>query len=289
MEFINLIQGSPEWLAFRKERIGASEAPSIMGISPYTTPYKLWLEKLGAYTQKDNAAMARGRALESTALECFEKKTGLCMFPKVVESKEHKFLIASLDGLDLDQKNIVEIKCNGAKNHEMALKGNIPIYHYAQLQHQLMCTGLEMVYYFSYDGKDGVIIEVGREDEYIKTMVALEKKFYDCMINFEPPKLNERDFISMEDEQFVSIATRLLELRQNRKLIESEEEYLTKELINKAGGLNVIGGGIQITKVLRKGNVDYGSIPEIKGIDLDKWRKEATESWRITEKKTLIG
>jgi len=285
MKFIQLNQGSQEWLSFRKSRIGASDCPVIMGISPYLTPYKLWLDKMGDAPQEENAAMARGKALESQALKCFEDKTGLCMFPKVVESTQDSFLIASLDGIDLDQRNIVEIKCNGQKNHAMALSGSIPIYHYAQVQHQLMCTGLEMAYYFSYDGHDGVIIEVEKAEPYIKLLVDLEKKFYDCMINFDPPKLTDKDFIVMNDLDFNEKASKLIELRNTRKLIEQEEEYLTKYLIEKAKGKNVTSDKVQVTKVLRKGSVDYGAIPLIKGIDLEQWRKDSTESWRITEKR----
>ncbi len=40
-----LIQNTPEWHAFRRKRIGASDAPVIMGISPWKTPYQLWIEK----------------------------------------------------------------------------------------------------------------------------------------------------------------------------------------------------------------------------------------------------
>lgn len=285
MKFINLTQGSQEWLSLRRKKIGASDSPVIMEVSPYLTPYKLWLEKLSGIGQKENAAMARGKELESQALHSFEKKTGLCMFPKVVECKEHDYLIASLDGMDLDQSNIVEIKCNGAKSHSMVIAGNVPLHHYAQVQHQLMCTKLPMSYYYSYDGADGVILEIYRDDEYIAKLIEIEKQFYKCMVEFEPPELNNRDFISMEDADFIEKAKKLLDLRHNRRLLEQQEDDLTKELIAKAGGLNVIGGGIQITKVLRKGLVDYGAIPEIKGIDLEKWRKESKESWRITEKK----
>lgn len=285
MKLIFLNQGSEDWLHFRKSKVGASDAPVVMGVSPYLTPYKLWLEKLTHTQQKENAAMARGKALEAEALALFEKKTGLCLFPKVVQSKNYDFLIASLDGMDLDQTSIVEIKCNGAKSHSMVIEGNIPLHHYAQVQHQLFCTGLEMSYYFSYDGRDGVILEIARDAEYINILLEAEKQFYACMTDFKPPKLMDKDFIMIDDVDFREKAARILDLRQDRKRIEAEEEYLTKALIERANGLNVSGGGIQITKVIRKGAVDYGSIPEIKGIDLDKWRKDSIESWRISEKK----
>ena len=41
------IQGTSEWLENRKNHIGASDAPVVMGVSPWDTPYKLWENKLG--------------------------------------------------------------------------------------------------------------------------------------------------------------------------------------------------------------------------------------------------
>ncbi len=35
MEAVNLIQGSPEWLAFRKDHYPASEAPSMMNVGKF--------------------------------------------------------------------------------------------------------------------------------------------------------------------------------------------------------------------------------------------------------------
>lgn len=35
MEIINVIQGSEEWLHMRKKHFPASDAPAMLGISPY--------------------------------------------------------------------------------------------------------------------------------------------------------------------------------------------------------------------------------------------------------------
>jgi predicted phage-related endonuclease len=56
-------QQTPEWLEFRKNKIGASDAPIIMETSPWKTPYQLWLEKLSLdaklkYLKDQEKAMA---------------------------------------------------------------------------------------------------------------------------------------------------------------------------------------------------------------------------------------
>ena len=43
-----------EWLEWRRQGIGSSDSASIMGTSPYTTPYQLWEEKLGRKRPEKN-------------------------------------------------------------------------------------------------------------------------------------------------------------------------------------------------------------------------------------------
>lgn len=44
MKIHNLIQGSPEWLAYRAKHFNASDAPAMMGCSPYKTRAQLLRE-----------------------------------------------------------------------------------------------------------------------------------------------------------------------------------------------------------------------------------------------------
>jgi putative phage-type endonuclease len=54
-----------EWLAARRKGVTASEIAVLMGLSPYSSPYALYHQKLGILdSADDNAAMERGRVLE---------------------------------------------------------------------------------------------------------------------------------------------------------------------------------------------------------------------------------
>ena len=44
MKILDLIQGSPEWLAHRATHFNASDAPAMMGCSPYKTRAQLLRE-----------------------------------------------------------------------------------------------------------------------------------------------------------------------------------------------------------------------------------------------------
>jgi putative phage-type endonuclease len=126
----DLVQGSAPWHAFRKKHIGASEAAACLGICPYHTQYSLWAEKMGMYVPEVNQAMRWGTENEEKARNEFCKLTGLIMFPCVKEHPTIPYMAASLDGLSSCGKYIVEIKCNGEKNHDSAKFDTVPPNHY---------------------------------------------------------------------------------------------------------------------------------------------------------------
>src|ERR1700733_7030732 len=202
-----MMQQTPQWLQYRKNKIGSSDACAIMGASPWSTPYELWLEKMDLYPDKPmNPAMQRGLDLQDKALDCFSTMTGLHMFPDVKVHPKHDFMIASLDGITLDGQHIVEVKCPGPKNHDLALCGKIPDHYMPQLQHQLEVCGHLHMYYFSFDGENGVVLDVFRDEKYVKELIEKEKEFWYCMQNGIPPELTDRDSIHKDDIEWEMLA-----------------------------------------------------------------------------------
>lgn len=284
-----LIQQTEEWLEFRKNKVGASDAPVIMEVSPWKTPFKLWQEKSGIISGAiENEAMRRGKELESIARDCFVRQIGIEMSPKVVVSKAKDWMIASLDGINSNGDNIVEIKCPGYDDHHFAdVKKMVPEKYYPQLQHQMYVAEVDKAYYFSYvDDSNNIILEIERDQKYIDKMIKKEKQFYECLINFIAPELTHKDFLCKDDPGFEAVAKEWKEvmmlLEREKELIKREEE-LRKTLIKMAGDQNCKGSGITMQKITRKGNVDYSKIEALKGIDLDQYRKPATEYWKITK------
>ena len=185
----NLIQGSEEWLAVRKNKIGASDAPIIMGHSPWKTPYQLWCDKLGITRQETSTyPMRRGLKLEGAARLEFQAMTGFHVKPYIGLSKEFDFILASFDGLSDDFKTLVEIKCPGKEDHMTAGMGLVPGKYIFQLQHQMYVAELDSMYYFSYDGNRGELVTVRRDQSLIDLMLKKEKEFWFCLQNFIAPK-----------------------------------------------------------------------------------------------------
>lgn len=70
--------GSPDWLAFRKTGIGASEAGAVLGVCPWKSPVDVWLEKMGRAPAFDgNSATYWGSLLEDLVAREYAKKVGM--------------------------------------------------------------------------------------------------------------------------------------------------------------------------------------------------------------------
>lgn len=277
------VQGSPEWHELRRTRIGASDAPIIMGQSPFKTPRQLWEEKLAISSTKVHPGLFKGKEGEEEARHAFMKATGICVCPAVILHPEYEWLMASLDGITLDGKEGVEIKIPNADDHLTAQRGGVPVKYYAQLQVQMVCTGLDHWNYWSYRDGEGVHVVLFRDDTYIKNMIPKLKKFWDMWMNLEEPPLMERDYLPKDnDEIWMGVAKEYKEKARALKELKDEVEDLKHALINLSENHNCEGNGVRVTKYFRKGFIKYSEIPELIDVDLDQYRGQSIKGWRIT-------
>jgi putative phage-type endonuclease len=280
MQQVNLKQRSPEWYEFRRNHIGGSDAAVCLGESPYMSAHELYLEKLGLGKPKQvNSYMQQGIDLEEPARSAFENIMGISVFPVCRKSRHTDFMMASLDGLDMDEKIAVEIKCpSNMTYHQMALDGQVPDHHMPQLQHQLSVLGLDVVYFFSYTLSSHAIVEVKRDEKYIKNLIEKEKAFWDYVLKKEPPPLTEKDYVFCESPEWKELTDEWRTLSD----LEDRKEVIRNRLIAIAGEKNAKGNGCTLTKVHRKGNVVYSKIEYLKTIDLEPYRSPPVESWRLS-------
>lgn len=276
---INLEQRSPEWFKYRNHKIGASDASSIMELNPWKSPIQLWEEKCDLKKIELNEAMIRGMDLEPVARDLFVKMTGISVKPVVLENSENDFMIASLDGISEDKKKIVEIKCGGNKLHEMARDGIIPDYYKCQMQHQMSVTGLEESFYFSFYENEGLVLSLKRDDDFIKEMIGKEKEFHRCVMDFEIPPSK---YVQKGDFEWIMHTDKLKELKNKKKEIEKEEEEIRSRIISMCDENNCQGNGITVSKVIKKGSVDYEKIVTKFNVNVEEYRKIATTYWKIT-------
>ena len=191
-------QQSADWLRWRNKGIGASDSPAILGVSPYRTPYQVWEEKTGRgpNEQEINFGIRRGIELEPKARAMFELEHDIDMPAKCFEHSTFPWIRASLDGWNEEARAILEIKCAGQKDHTSAKMGDIPEKYYWQLVHQILVTDAKEVYYYSFDGEQGVTIH--KHASFFKKDIAkLLKKlsdFYNHIKKDIPPSYEDKDF-----------------------------------------------------------------------------------------------
>ncbi len=189
-----------EWLQWRRKGIGASDAPIIMGASPWTTPYQLWREKVfGEGLSQENEATLHGKKYEEAALQWLENETGEFFFPQI--RMEHPILTwmrATLDGRALDG-TICEIKCPyNLKNHEEVKKTRrIPEKYIWQLYHQLEVSGEKEIIFLSYNylnPEDSIALTLGSCQEKMDQLIEAEKQFQTYVENRTSPPWTEKDY-----------------------------------------------------------------------------------------------
>jgi putative phage-type endonuclease len=267
--FCPLEQGTVEWLTWRKDGIGGSEAGAIMGSSPYMDVMELWQRKLGLIPEiQTNAAMARGHLLEPVARVEFELETGLSMKPGCFKHPTLDWMRASLDGISADGRYILEIKAPGLTTHREALAGKIKPYYFTQMQHCMGVTGAEMCYYASYTDLPDIeplkIIEVPRDDAYIARMMEREGDFWQHIVDrTEPDKLRfavgDAGTLSGDTRTDPAWGRAVAELLTAKQVLEdAQAQYAIREaginkLMQMKKQVRVRGAGVLVERVFENG------------------------------------
>lgn len=192
MEPIDLVQGSPEWLAARCGSLGASRVADALaktktgwGASRSNLMAALICERLTGQPQDTftNAAMEWGTTQEPQARLAYEFQmnadvatTGLVRHPTIAGTH------ASPDGLTKDI-GLIEIKCPNTATHIETLLGEgIAGKYITQMQWQMACTGRKWCDFVSFDPRLPIdmqlfIQRVNRDDVAIAEMEIEVRKF----------------------------------------------------------------------------------------------------------------
>lgn len=280
---IDLQIGSKEWLEFRRTKIMASDAPIIMGVSPWCSPRQLYFKKLNGTEQIVTPAMQRGIRLESEAREKFEEMTGHFVWPEIHQHPDYHFMAATFDGIN-DKGVLVEIKVPNRKDHEDALGGKVPEKYYPQVQHQMHVAGVFSMFYFSYSPEHAfpcALVRVPIDEIYCYDLMQKEREFLMWLEDkIEPPE--EKEIVRIEDADFIEKELIYHGLMKTKHNVEMEIERLREELVLKADGRECRGNLLHFKPSMCKGSVDYKKICEEHRIyDVDKYRKPSFQKWTI--------
>lgn len=171
-----------EWLELRRHYIGGSDAPAIMGVSPYSTAFDIWLSKTGEYDEEVNSeAMLWGNILEDIVAKEWTNRTGKKLRKRhaMIGHDEYEFMAANIDRLVVGESGGAEIKTTNAFYDG----DECPDWYWCQVQHYMAVTGKPYWYLIVLAGGQKLhSYKVPRNDDYIeKELIPTEREFWNMV------------------------------------------------------------------------------------------------------------
>lgn len=236
----------------RESGIGASECAAVLGISPYCTPYELWLIKTGRMEKEGilNESRVRLRnAHEQTIADEYavQKDVKLQRVNRTILHKKFPFMLCHLDRVVVGQKKIVE--CKTSMSFMKSTWGeigtdNVPMDYIAQVQHQYACSGMnDADIAVLIDIDDFRIYPIQKDEEVIKTIEEKVEHFwrYHVLEDQAPEPTTRGDLKLMypsNNGKFIeitpSIEAALIFLKNKKddiKQIDKEQGEIEKQII----------------------------------------------------------
>lgn len=157
MKTLDLIQGSEEWQAARAKYFTASEAPAMLGLSKYQSRQELLRQKATGHapeiSEQKQRLFDRGHEAEAAARPIVEETIGDELFPATgVLEVEGLPLLASFDGITMDESVVWENKLRNEQLVSDVENGMIGDHYWPQLEQQLLVSGADKAYFTTSDG-----------------------------------------------------------------------------------------------------------------------------------------
>lgn len=153
MKILNVAQGTPEWHAARDKLFCASDAPAMLGLCKHKTRAELLKEKALGITATispaEQAIFDRGHAAEAAIRPYIASLIGDELFPVVLQEGS---LLASLDGITIDDETVFEHKIWNEELVAQVQTGELIPHYYWQLEHQLHVSKAKRVIFVCSDG-----------------------------------------------------------------------------------------------------------------------------------------
>lgn len=248
---------SEQKLKERKGYIGASDCPGVLGLSRWSSPLMIWLDKTydDVKEKEKNIAMQMGDKLEQAIAELFEAETGkkVQMANLTKYHKEYKFIAANLDRKVIGENACLECKSVELTRSDEFKDENLPPEFIYQVMHQLAVSGYDYGYIAVLIGKGNFKWQkIERDEEMIKTIIEKEVHFWktwiepkvmpDIITSIDGDTLTEIYGVTPKNESIVVVDNsndeyfrELKETKEKIKELEKHEAELENKLKSLAG------------------------------------------------------
>ncbi len=173
-----------EWLEYRKQGIGGSDASVVCGMNRYKSSIELWMEKTDQlpYQEAGEAAYWGTQLEELVRLEFIKRtKIEVKQVKQLLKSREYPFMLANLDGIcEHPDYGTCIFEAKTASAYRMGeWEDSIPDEYQLQIQHYMAVTGFQGAYIAVLIGGNTFRWQfVARDEELISMMIQLEKDFW---------------------------------------------------------------------------------------------------------------
>ena len=188
-----------DWLQFRKQGIGSSDAAAACGIHPYLSMLELWMIKTGRMASNIDESIEGysplywGNTLEPMVAKFYQEHTGNKV-RRVNAILQHPdpdkaFMLANLDYAITGNDEVQILECKTAGEHGAKLwKHGVPLYVTCQVQHQLAVTGKQAAHIcVLLCGHEAKIYKVERDERLIDSIMEHERLFWQYVETDTPP------------------------------------------------------------------------------------------------------
>lgn len=239
-----------QWWRAQCSGIGSSDVPALLGLSPWSSPLQVWLQKTGREGPKPaTEAMRIGQALEDPVARLWASSSGrkVRRVQAFLAHPERRWQVALLDRVTSSggepgrELEIVEIKVSGRTDDWRS--GDLPPAYWAQVQHQLAVTGLRVAHVVALVGTRLEERLVEAVPSWQEDLLEVEREFWRHVEEDTPPpssavdlSILPRAFPGVDGktlEASPEVAGLVAELRQQRLLlarIQAEVDRLQAEI-----------------------------------------------------------
>lgn len=172
-----------DWLRYRKQGIGGSDAGAVCGLNPYRTAMQVYFDKTTPEIEEmDNEAMRQGRDLEAYVARRFTEESG----KKVRRAnamychERYPFMLADVDRMLVGENAGLECKTVSPFMADKWKDGNVPLHYQIQCYHYMaVCNASAWYIAALIFGKRFVYYRIDRDEEILSNLIQLETDFWE--------------------------------------------------------------------------------------------------------------
>lgn len=271
-----------DWLEARKLGITGTDLGGLTGISKYSTPIKVYLDKVGELEPiEDNESMYWGRVMEDVIAKEFQVRNNMKInrVNAMLKHPEYGWALGNIDRLITDEKGakgILEIKTVSEYLKNYWDGEEVPVQYMVQLQWYMFVAGVNYGYFAALIGGNKYIQKyVQRDDELIEMLLNIAKDFWENnVLKKIPPIVDGSEastdllkslYPTSEEGTEITLPNETLELIEKREELKDQVKEIETEILDcenkikdllKHNEIGVVGDKKVIWKTQSRTSID---------------------------------